>query len=147
LSSYELKLPNAWSRLHPIFNEALLSPYQPPSTPDQAILHAPPPAIIVDDVPEFEVDSVNDFKMMRKRPFYKVHWKGYPSYDDTWEPLSNLDHAKEAIADFHAVHPRIRKPISVCFAASDSAVDVILAIHPSHVTNIVSGSKTHEFRK
>jgi hypothetical protein len=147
LSSYELKLPSAWSRLHPIFNEALLSPYQPPSTPDQSLAHAPPPAIIVDDVPEFEVDSVNGFKMMRKRPFYKVHWKGYPSYDDTWEPLSNLDHAKDAIADFHAAHPRIRKPLSVRFASTDSAEDVILAIHPSHVTNIISGFKTCEFRK
>ena len=33
---------------------------------------------------------------------YKVHWRGYGSEDDTWEPATNLSGAKVAIADFEA---------------------------------------------
>jgi hypothetical protein len=144
-SSYKLNLPAAWSRLHPIFNEALLSPYREPTTGEQALTHAPPPPIIVDDELEYDVDSVIGHKIMRKRPFYKVHWKGYPSYDDTWEPLANLDHAHEAIRDFHTLHPKLRLPTSLRFSAANSSPDVILAIYPEHVASITAGTKTHEF--
>jgi len=30
-SSYRLQLPRSWNRIHPVFNEVLLSPYHPPS--------------------------------------------------------------------------------------------------------------------
>jgi hypothetical protein len=84
---------------------------------------------------------------MRRSPFYKVHWKGYPSYDDTWEPLANLDHAQDAIREFHIKNPKLRLPISLRFAATNSAPDIILAIHPENVAALLAGSKTHEFRK
>jgi hypothetical protein len=113
LSSYKLNLPTAWSRLHPIFNEALLLPYHAPTTEEQALTHAPPPPIMVNDVPEFDVESIVGYKTMCHSPFYKVHWRGYPSYNDTWEPLTNLDHAQDAIRDFHAANPKLRLPISL----------------------------------
>ena len=104
-SSFELRLPAAWSRLHPVFNEALLTPYTPPITPGQAVSFRPTPEII-DDTEHFEVEYLTDFKMMRRKPFYKVHWAGYPSFDDSWEPLANLlPTAEEAVRDFHAANP------------------------------------------
>jgi hypothetical protein len=146
-SSFELRLPKAWSRLHPVFNEALLSPYVPPSTPAQSLAHAPPPTIIVDDEPEYEVEFITDYKLMRRRPFYKVHWKGYPSYDDSWEPLSYLTKSKDTVKDFHNAHPSVPRPLSVRFAASDSSPHVILAILPKNALAIHTGSKDHEYRK
>jgi len=112
-SSFELELPASWSRLHPVFNEALLTPFTPPSTPLQVADSTPPPPIIVDDEPEYEVEAIVGHKTMRKRKFYKVHWTGYPSCDDTWEPLANLDHAKAAIAEYEASlsPPRIRRHV------------------------------------
>ena len=123
-SSYKLDLPDAWHHLHPVFNEVLLTPYTPPSSAS----HAPPPPIIVDDKPEYNVDSIVRFNMMHRRPFYEVRWEGYQPFDNTWEPLANLDGAGEAINDFHARNPSIKKPatllhppISVCF--TDPVVD------------------------
>jgi len=30
-SAYRLKLPKSWNRVHPVFNELLLSSYHPPN--------------------------------------------------------------------------------------------------------------------
>jgi hypothetical protein len=37
-SSFQLRLPRAWSRIHPVFNEVLLTPYRPLS-PQNNVLH------------------------------------------------------------------------------------------------------------
>jgi hypothetical protein len=85
--------------------------------------------------------------MMRGKPFYKVHWKGYPSYDDSWEPLSNLTHCQEAIDEYRSANPTHPFSISLCFSSSSSSPHVILAISPENASNIRSGIKDHEFRK
>ena len=47
-----------------------------------------------------------DSKLSRGRLRYLVKWKGYPErHHWTWEPLSNLTHADEAITEFHSSHP------------------------------------------
>jgi hypothetical protein len=66
-----------------------------------------PPPMIIDTQLEYEVDSILK-KRIRKygkgsRIEYLVHWKGYPSEDDTWEPLSNLTNGcQELINAFEA---------------------------------------------
>ena len=35
LTAYRLKLPVTWKKIHPVFNEALLTPYKPPTYPQQ----------------------------------------------------------------------------------------------------------------
>jgi len=47
---------------------------------------------------------------------YRVHWKGFPSSEDTWEPASNLIHSQQLVDEFDA---RSR----ACAAAAASAVD------------------------
>ena len=82
---------------------------------------------------------------MRGHTFYKVCWKGYSPYDDSWEPKANLDHARDAIADFNAAHPS--RPLCSCFSSSTSSPHIVLAISPKWASALRNGSKTHEFRK
>jgi len=37
------------------------------------------------------VDSIVDSRIIRGQQQYKVHWKGYPSSNDTWEFEANLN--------------------------------------------------------
>ena len=49
---------------------------------------------------------------------YLVRWAGYGPQGDTWEGVSNLKHATEAIKDFHKAHPEAPKKISAIAFAS-----------------------------
>jgi hypothetical protein len=109
-SAYRLNLPKTWKKIHDVFNEALLSPYHPPSYPNQR-QPAPPPPDIIGDVPEYEVEHIVDSRVRRNRVEYLVKWVGYPREEQTWEPLKNLTNAKDAIADFHRLHPSAPKRV------------------------------------
>lgn len=108
-SSFKLELPKTWKHLHPVFNEVLLTAHHEPEFPTQPRNSRPPP-IIVGNEPEFEVEKVLDSKIIRKTFKYKVQWKGYGAHEQTWEPISNLDNAKDAIADYHKQFPKKPKP-------------------------------------
>ena len=45
----------------------------------------------------FEVESIVDHRGEGENREYKVHWKGYSSEEDTWEPVSNLFDAEWSI--------------------------------------------------
>jgi hypothetical protein len=77
--NYELRLPTRM-RIHPIFHISLLIPTQNPTTTENY------------DVTEgtYEVDRIMDKRTHKGKTEYKIHWKGYHSSDDTWEPTENL---------------------------------------------------------
>ena len=105
LTAYRLKLPNTWKKIHPVFNEALLTPYKPPVYPQQQ-LPQPAPPVIVEGDEEYKVDEILDSQMRNSKLQYLVRWKDYPACVDwTWEPESNIMHVPEAIKDFHTRHP------------------------------------------
>jgi len=56
-SSYRLQLPKSWNRIHPVFNEVLLSPYHPPNFATQQI-PATPWTCRPRGHPEYEVEGV-----------------------------------------------------------------------------------------
>lgn len=108
-SSFKIELPKTWKHRHPVFNEVLLTPHHEPEFPTQPRNTRPPP-VIVGNEPEFEVERILDSKTIRKTFKYKVQWKGYGAHEQTWEPLTNLDNAKDAIDEYHRQFPNKPKP-------------------------------------
>ena len=91
-------------RIHPVVNISRIKPYhnrlsgQPVSAPG-------PLLVTVDCNEEYKVECVVDSWYKGKCLEYLVHWKGWSETDQTWEPLSNLGNANDAVRDFHASHP------------------------------------------
>jgi hypothetical protein len=97
-SSYQIKIPSTWIGVHPVFNEILLTPFNDPLSTQTPI--QPPPIVHGDNPVTYEVEAILDSRKRRKKTVYLVKWLGYGHEENTWEPLSNLKDAKEALADF-----------------------------------------------
>ncbi|XP_059820223.1 M-phase phosphoprotein 8 [Hypanus sabinus] len=48
----------------------------------------------------YEVEKIVDMKISEGQVFYRVHWKGYTSEDDTWEPEAHLEDCTEVLQVF-----------------------------------------------
>jgi len=98
-TAYKVKLsPNL--KIHPVFHVSVLKPYKSNNN-DFSRLIPPPPEVIEDNEPEFEVEQVLDTKLVRNKRYYLIKWTGYPMYDATWEPVENLTNASDAIKEFN----------------------------------------------
>ncbi len=105
--AYELALPPEL-RIHPVQHTEKLKPVQESSSfaPHRSQVPLPPPPEVLEDGKvEFEVERILDrriqkFRNGRTRTEYLIHWKGYPSYDATWEPANNLDHSQTLISEY-----------------------------------------------
>jgi len=99
LVTYRLQLPVAWN-IHDVFHASLLTPYR------EMASHGPnftrPPPNLVQGNKEFEVETIINHRFFRwcKTLQYLIKWKGYPSSDNTWEPVNNV-HAPEIIKQYH----------------------------------------------
>jgi len=109
-STYKLQLPMTWKSVYPIFNECVLTPYSPPQFPSQ-VRPPPPPPDLVAGVEEQEIEEVLDSRLRRGRLEYLVQWKGFPREEQEWKTTAELSHAKEAVADFHRLHPASPRPM------------------------------------
>ncbi len=53
---------------------------------------------------EFEVENILDVRSVHRgrgqRVEYLVKWAGYPVFDSTWEPLSNLTNCESILSAF-----------------------------------------------
>lgn len=101
--TYRLQLPPAW-KIHDVFHAVLLTPHT------ETDIHGPsfpkPPAELIEDEPEWEVDRILRHRKRNNKFEYHVLWKGYPITEATWEPEENLERAQDVIADY-----KIRKKI------------------------------------
>ena len=87
-NAYRLELPRTL-RCHPVFNVTALRKYETNSIPDRR-QPPPPPITDLDGNVRYIVEAVVDHRQRRGRREYRVHWRGYPSEEATWEPASNL---------------------------------------------------------
>jgi Chromo (CHRromatin Organisation MOdifier) domain len=110
-SSYKLKLPATWKKIHPVFNEVFLTPFTPPQYASQK--HPPPPPpVIVDGEEEYIVEEIMDSKFSRGKLKYLVKWEGYPNPTEwTWEPEESVlaDNREE----FHQKHPNAPRRVNI----------------------------------
>ena len=106
--AFRLALPPTF-RIHDVFHVSLLELYHPSRIPGRH--PPPPPPVELSTGEEYEVDQILDSRYRRRQLQYLVLWKGYPISDATWEPVTHLQNAPEAIHDFHQRYPH--KPAAI----------------------------------
>jgi chromodomain-containing protein len=98
--AYRLQLPSL-IKVHNIFHVDLLTPYK--EMEEYGWAYTRPPLITVQSEEEYEVESILQarHKGIGDSLEYKVHWKGYPSADDSWVPHEDL-HSPDLLKEFYA---------------------------------------------
>ena len=104
-----LRLPEQWRRMHDVFHVHLVKRYLPR---EQRVsgpgITPPPPLQWLEGEPLYEVESLlnhREVKRGRRRDLeFLVHWKGYPSEHDSWEPRSNLLTCNQLIRDYKSAN-------------------------------------------
>jgi len=99
--AYRLNLLPEWSRIHPVFNEVLLTPYIPPQFPNQTDEGRPLPKITQDGTKLFEIETIENVRRRGRGLQFLIKWKGYPAEENTWEPGSSLTNCPDALEDFY----------------------------------------------
>jgi len=101
--AYRLKLPHRLRQLHPVFNMVKLS-----AAPDDLIPErkprAPPPPIVIDGEPEWEIEEVLDSHWHRRRFQFLIKWKGFSREHNSWEVTSDVK-APDLVAEYYRKHP------------------------------------------
>ena len=99
--AYKLDLPSNM-KIHPVFHVSLLKPYHPSGR-----TQPPPPAVWVDDEPEYEVEHILSHRVVkrgRNRKYeYLIKWTGYGPEHNSWEPEVNLRGAQKVLEEYWGV--------------------------------------------
>ena len=101
--NYRLKLPKELRSIHDVMHIEKLLPYEEDTIPERVPI--PPPPIEIEGETEYKVDKILDSQRKGKKLEYLVLWKGYGIEENSWEPVQNLMHAKDALKIFHKEHP------------------------------------------
>lgn len=101
--SYELCLPSTM-KIHPVFHISKLKAYKQTDKYEREEKQSRPPAIeIIDGEQAWEVERILKRRTKKGRGRsvsveYLVLWKGYPEWEATWEPATNIQRfAQESI--------------------------------------------------
>ncbi len=54
---------------------------------------------------EYEVEKIVDKRIKNGKIEYKIKWAGYSMNECTWEPMKNLESAKELVDEYNRSHP------------------------------------------
>jgi hypothetical protein len=109
--AYELQLPTTM-KIHPVFHISKLKKYvngldQFPTRPQQEI-NRPTTTETIDGEDAWEVERILKKRERRvgrgrvKVIEYLVKWKGYPDWENTWEPSNNLRGAPDVVNVFES---------------------------------------------
>jgi RNase H-like domain found in reverse transcriptase/Reverse transcriptase (RNA-dependent DNA polymerase)/Integrase zinc binding domain/Chromo (CHRromatin Organisation MOdifier) domain/Retroviral aspartyl protease len=117
--SYELELP-ATMKIHPVFHVSKLKIYADgietfPTRVQEAA--KPPPEVTNAGELEYEVEAILAQRVRRygrgSRTEYYIKWKGWPEWENSWEPEKNLQNSAALLRSFHAMRdPASRRDLS-----------------------------------
>ena len=101
--TYKLKLPKRLSKVYPVFHVSALSPVR--EDPARPIKQKDPgPLFELKGEKFYEPESIVKKRKFRGAIQYRVHWKDYPDYENSWEPASKLSRdCPELIEEYEAV--------------------------------------------
>ena len=60
---------------------------------------------VKDKQEEYEVKQVLGHQEISGTAYYLVKWKGYPTLENTWEPIKNLQNTQRTMVNFYWSHP------------------------------------------
>jgi hypothetical protein len=99
--TYKLKLSKKF-RVHPTFHVSLLKPVARNASRLNREHNSRPPPDLVHNEPKFEVEAMLKSRQLRGREReYLVKWKGYHLIEAFWVNEFDMEHAQEAIKEFH----------------------------------------------
>jgi transposase InsO family protein len=113
--SWTLRLPDSMRAVHPVFHVSMLEPSTPNTIPNR--IQPPPPSVMVDGEPEYEISEILDSKLDNRRRLckllYLVKWSGYEGTDEetSWLLATELGNAPELINHFHQQYPNKPGPL------------------------------------
>ncbi|SJL13290.1 uncharacterized protein ARMOST_16730 [Armillaria ostoyae] len=123
-SAYKLKLPPHW-KIHPRFNEKLLTPFVPPSFPNQE-QPPPPPPDLIDGEEEWEIKEILDSKTHK--------WTGHTQEHNSWVAASEMGNAQEAIAEYEEKMGSNER-VSLVKIATPSQRDIAMILNHVYESN------------
>ncbi|CAI7804599.1 unnamed protein product [Closterium sp. NIES-53] len=98
--TFRLRLPDTW-KLHNAFHVQLLKPYKDPNQQFQGWQLLPPPPILVQDEPEYEVERVLTHRRRGGKTLeFLLRWKGYNPTEDSWVVEADMGNARRALKDY-----------------------------------------------
>jgi len=99
-NAFKLDLPETM-QIHNVFHVLQLDHYKAPVVGQP---FSEPHPVIVDDLEEWEGEQIVDCKQRYRNLHYLIQRPGYNHICTSWEPLENLENARELIDDFHRDH-------------------------------------------
>ncbi|GJP65689.1 hypothetical protein CLOP_g22557, partial [Closterium sp. NIES-67] len=104
--TFRLRLPATW-KIHNAFHVQFLKPYRDPNTIFVGRQPPPPPPVLVQNEPEYEIESVLAHRRRRNGTVeLLIRWKGYDPSEDSWVPDSDMGNARRPLHDYLKEHFR-----------------------------------------
>ncbi|CAI7755738.1 unnamed protein product [Closterium sp. NIES-53] len=98
--TFRLRLPDTW-KLHNAFHVQLLKPYKDPNQHFQGWQLPPPPPVLVQDEPEYEVERVLTHRRRGGKTLeFLLCWKEYDPTEDSWVVEADMGNARRALKDY-----------------------------------------------
>ncbi|CAI5947953.1 unnamed protein product [Closterium sp. NIES-65] len=98
--TFRLRLPDTW-KLHNAFHVQLLKPYKDPNQQFQGRQLLPPPPVLIQDEPEYEIERVLSHRRRGGKTLeFLIRWKGYDPTEDSWVAEADMGNARRALKDY-----------------------------------------------
>ncbi|CAI7758428.1 unnamed protein product [Closterium sp. NIES-54] len=98
--TFRLRLPDTW-KLHNAFHVQLLKPYKDPNQQFQGLQLPPPPPVLIQDEPEYEIERVLTHRRRSGKSLeFLIRWKGYDPTEDSWVAEADMGNARRALKDY-----------------------------------------------